>query len=66
MLPTVLDLLRLPPHPAAMGRSLVPLMTDGAEAGERYAFSEPFLLGSNDPVNYWWEGEGTLTFRKGK
>ena len=31
-----------------------------------YAFSEPFVLGSNDPVAYWWEGEGSLTFRKGK
>ncbi len=31
-----------------------------------YAYSEPFLLGSSDPVAYWWEGEGTLTFREGK
>jgi hypothetical protein len=31
-----------------------------------YAYSEPFVLGSCDPVNYSWEGEGTLTFRKGK
>jgi hypothetical protein len=31
-----------------------------------YAFSEPFVLGSDDPVVYWWEGEGTLTFRQGK
>lgn len=29
-----------------------------------YAFSEPFVLGSDDPVNYWWEGEGRLTFEK--
>jgi hypothetical protein len=29
-----------------------------------YAYSEPFVLGSSDPVGYWWEGEGTLTFRK--
>jgi hypothetical protein len=31
-----------------------------------YAYSEPFVLGSTDPVNYWWEGEGTLTFQRGK
>ena len=31
-----------------------------------YAFSEPFVLGSDDPVYYSWEGEGTLTFQKGK
>jgi hypothetical protein len=31
-----------------------------------YAFSEPFVLGSDDPVVYRWEGEGELTFRRGK
>jgi hypothetical protein len=31
-----------------------------------YAFSEPFVLGSNDPVAYSWEGEGELTFRRGR
>jgi hypothetical protein len=31
-----------------------------------YAFSEPFVLGSTDPVNYSWEGEGALTFQKGR
>ena len=31
-----------------------------------YAFSEPFVLGSDDPVDYSWEGEGSLTFQKGK
>jgi hypothetical protein len=31
-----------------------------------YAFSEPFVLGSSDPVDYSWEGEGSLTFKKGK
>jgi hypothetical protein len=31
-----------------------------------YAYSEPFVLGSSDPVDYWWEGEGTLTFPKKK
>jgi hypothetical protein len=31
-----------------------------------FAFSEPFVLGSNDPVIYWWEGTGSLTFKKGK
>jgi hypothetical protein len=30
-----------------------------------YAYSEPFVLGSTDPVEYSWEGEGTLTFQKG-
>ncbi len=30
-----------------------------------YATSEPFLLGSSEPISYWWEGEGTLTLRKG-
>lgn len=27
-----------------------------------YAYSAPFVLGSDDPVDYWWHGEGTLTF----
>jgi hypothetical protein len=31
-----------------------------------YAYSEPFVLGSSDPANYWWEGQGTLTFQKGR
>lgn len=31
-----------------------------------YAQSEPFVLGSDDPVYYSWEGEGKLTFAKGK
>lgn len=31
-----------------------------------YAQSEPFFLGSNDPVSFSWEGEGRLTFPKGK
>lgn len=29
-----------------------------------YAYTEPFVLGSDDPVDYWWEGEGSLTFQK--
>ena len=29
-----------------------------------YARSAPFVLGSNDPVSYSWEGEGRLTFPK--
>lgn len=29
-----------------------------------FAQSEPFVLGSDDPVGYSWEGEGTLTFQK--
>ena len=28
------------------------------------AFSEPFVLGSDDPVVYRWEGEGEITFAK--
>ena len=31
-----------------------------------YAHSEPFVLGSDDPVGYWWEGNGSLTFPKKK
>jgi hypothetical protein len=27
-----------------------------------YAQSDPFVLGSEDPANYSWEGEGELTF----
>jgi hypothetical protein len=30
------------------------------------ARSEPFVLGSDDPVEYSWEGEGRLTFRHGR
>jgi hypothetical protein len=30
-----------------------------------YAYSAPFVLGSSDPVDYWWHGEGTLTFAHG-
>ncbi len=31
-----------------------------------YAYSEPFVLGTSDPVYYWWQGNGTLTFKKKK
>jgi hypothetical protein len=31
-----------------------------------YAQSEPFILGSSDPVAYSWKGSGTLTFPKKK
>jgi hypothetical protein len=31
-----------------------------------YAYSEPFLLGSDDPDDYSGEGEGTLTFPEGQ
>jgi hypothetical protein len=31
-----------------------------------YAQTEPFLLGSSDPLPYSWHGEGTLTFQKGR
>jgi hypothetical protein len=30
------------------------------------AFSDPFVLGSDDPVGYSWSGEGRLLFPKGK
>lgn len=30
-----------------------------------YAETEPFILGSSDPFNYTWKGEGKLTFRRG-
>ncbi len=29
-----------------------------------YAFSKPFVLGSTDPVEYWWEGNGSITFQQ--
>ena len=29
-----------------------------------YAWSEPFVLGSDDPVSYAWEGQGSLEFPK--
>ena len=29
-----------------------------------YASTSPFVLGSSDPIDYTWEGEGTLTFQK--
>jgi hypothetical protein len=29
-----------------------------------YAWTEPFVLGSDDPVYYAWQGEGSLTFKK--
>jgi hypothetical protein len=31
-----------------------------------YAQSEPFILGSSDPIAYSWHGEGQLTFQKAK
>jgi hypothetical protein len=31
-----------------------------------YASTEPFVLGSTDPIAYSWQGSGSLTFRKGK
>lgn len=31
-----------------------------------YAVTEPFLLGSDDPLYYSWEGDGALNFKKGK
>jgi hypothetical protein len=29
-----------------------------------YATTEPFVLGSDDPINYSWQGQGSLTFEK--
>jgi hypothetical protein len=29
-----------------------------------YATSFPFQVGTTDPIYYWWEGKGTLIFRK--
>ena len=37
-----------------------------SESWIMYAQSEPFLLGSSQPANYSWEGEGSLTFQKAK
>lgn len=31
-----------------------------------YAFAEPFQLGSSDPLEYSWSGDGSLNFKKGK
>jgi hypothetical protein len=31
-----------------------------------YATTEPFVLGSSDPVAYWWTGFGSLTLKKGR
>ena len=31
-----------------------------------YAVSEPFLLGSSDPIHYSWTGDGKLNFKKKK
>jgi hypothetical protein len=31
-----------------------------------YAVTDPFLLGSDSPVNYSWQGSGYLTYQQGK
>jgi len=31
-----------------------------------YAETAPFVLGSSDPLLYWWEGTGSLTFPRGR
>jgi hypothetical protein len=46
-----------------------PVLSTGRFAGATgnwimYATTAPFILGSSDPVEYSWEGEGTLTFPK--
>jgi hypothetical protein len=48
-----------------------PALSTGKFAGVKgswimYAKSAPFILGSDDPLMYSWEGEGTLTFKKAK
>jgi hypothetical protein len=30
-----------------------------------YAETAPFVLGSTEPLAYWWTGEGSLTFKQG-
>src|SRR5207249_2351190 len=44
VVPTVLDLLGLPPHAEARGRSLVPQMDGAPPDPNRIAYSEPFDL----------------------
>ncbi|HEX4591517.1 MAG TPA: hypothetical protein VH120_16390 [Gemmataceae bacterium] len=29
------------------------------------ALTKPFVLGSDDPIGYWWDAEGKLKFRQG-
>jgi hypothetical protein len=29
-----------------------------------YALTEPFILGSDEPAAYWWEGKGKVTFQQ--
>ena len=60
-----------PPHFHARIAEFVaqPLESTGRFAGATggwimYAETEPFVLGSADPVEYSWEGEGELTFAK--
>lgn len=48
-----------------------PEMSTGKFAGVTgswvmYARSEPFVLGSDDSVDYSWQGQGQLTFRRGR
>jgi hypothetical protein len=50
---------------------VVPDQSTGKFAGATgswvmYALTEPFVLGSDDPVGYWWDGQGKLTFRPGR
>lgn len=50
---------------------VVPDQSTGVFAGvtgswSMHAYSEPFVLGSSDPVNYCWIGRGELTFPKKK
>jgi hypothetical protein len=77
---TILDVLGVPPDgpPILLVQAVwvadfvvKPEMSTGKFAGATgswvmIARSEPFVLGSDDPVVYSWEGEGKLTFLKGK
>jgi hypothetical protein len=49
---------------------VVPDQSTGKFAGATgswvmYAYTEPLVLGSDDPIGYWWDGQGKLTFRQG-
>jgi arylsulfatase A-like enzyme len=48
VVPTVLDVLGVKAPPALDGQSLLPLLTPGAEQGERDAFSEFVLFGNEE------------------
>ena len=77
---TILDVLDIPPDgpPILLVKAVwvadfvvKPEMSTGKFAGvtgswEMIARSEPFIRGTNGPVLYCWEGEGRLTFPRGR